>query len=80
MRVLQSGNTHGARGPHPEKLTQREQGILRYLATDLSHAEIAEAEFISVNTVKTHTAHVYQKLGVVNRRAAVRRSAELGLL
>ena len=63
-----------------EKLTQREQSILRYLATDLSHAEIAEAEFISVNTVKTHTAHVYQKLGVVNRRAAVRRSAELGLL
>lgn len=63
-----------------EKLTQREQAILRYLVTDLSHAEIAEAEFISVNTVKTHTAHLYQKLGVANRRAAVRRSAELGLL
>jgi len=41
-----------------EKLTQREQCILRYLATDLSHAEIADAEFISVNTVKTHTAPV----------------------
>ena len=63
-----------------EQLTQREQSILRYLATDLSHAEIAEAEFISVNTVKTHTAHLYQKLGVANRRAAVRRSAQLGLL
>jgi LuxR family maltose regulon positive regulatory protein len=63
-----------------EQLTQREQSILRYLATDLSHAEIAEAEFISVNTVKTHTAHLYQKLGVANRRAAVRRSAQLGLI
>jgi ATP/maltotriose-dependent transcriptional regulator MalT len=63
-----------------ETLTRREQAILRYLATNLSHAEIADAESISVNTVKTHTAHVYRKLGAANRRAAVRRSADLGLL
>ena len=63
-----------------ETLTRRERTILRYLATDMSHAEIAEAEFITVNTVKTHVTHVYRKLGVANRRAAVRESARLGLL
>lgn len=63
-----------------ETLTEREQKILRYLATNLSNAEIAEAEFISVNTTKTHVAHVYRKLEVSSRRAAVRRAAELGLI
>ncbi len=63
-----------------ETFTRRERTILRYLATDMSIAEIAEAEFISVNTVKTHVTHVFRKLGVTNRRAAVRESARLGLL
>jgi LuxR family transcriptional regulator, maltose regulon positive regulatory protein len=63
-----------------ESLTHREQEVLRYLATDLSLSEIAEAEFISTNTVKTHIAHLYRKLEVANRRAAVRRGAALGLL
>jgi LuxR family transcriptional regulator, maltose regulon positive regulatory protein len=63
-----------------ETLTPREQDVLRYLATDLSLSEIGEAEFISTNTVKTHIAHLYRKLDVANRRAAVRRGADLGLL
>ncbi len=63
-----------------ETLTARERSILSFLATDLSHGEIAEAESISVNTVKTHVAHVFRKLEVTNRRSAVRRAAELGLL
>jgi LuxR family transcriptional regulator, maltose regulon positive regulatory protein len=63
-----------------QTLTRRERTILRYLATDMSHAEIAEAEFITMNTVKTHVTHLYRKLGVSNRRAAVRESARLGLL
>ncbi|HWS57787.1 MAG TPA: LuxR C-terminal-related transcriptional regulator, partial [Actinotalea sp.] len=63
-----------------ETLTAREHKILRYLATNLSNGEIAEAEFISLNTTKTHVAHIYRKLGVSNRRAAVRRAAELGFL
>lgn len=63
-----------------DSLTERELAILRYLATNLSNAEIAEAEFISVNTAKTHIAHVYRKLGVSSRRAAVGRAAELGLV
>ncbi len=63
-----------------DTLTRRERTILRYLATDMSHAEIAEAEFISVNTVKTHVTHLFRKLDVANRRAAVREAARLGLL
>lgn len=63
-----------------ETLTEREQAILRYLATSLSIAEIADAEFVSVNTAKTHMAHIYRKLGVSGRRAAVRRAGELGLI
>ena len=63
-----------------ESLTEREMAIVRYLTTSLSNSEIADAEFISVNTAKTHIAHVYRKLGVSSRRAAVRRAGELGLI
>ena len=63
-----------------ETLTQREQDVPRYLATDLSLSEVAEAEFISTNAVKTHVAHLYRDLEVASRRAAVRRLADLGLL
>jgi LuxR family maltose regulon positive regulatory protein len=63
-----------------ETLTEREHAILRYLATGLSNSEIADAEFISVNTAKTHMAHIYRKLGVSGRRAAVHRAGDLGLI
>jgi len=62
-----------------ERLTDRERVILQYLATNLTNAEIAEAEFISLHTTKTHIAHIYQKLGVGSRRAAIRRAADLDL-
>jgi LuxR family maltose regulon positive regulatory protein len=62
-----------------EHLTEREHVILRYLATNLTNAEIAKAEYISLHTAKTHIAHIYQKLGVSSRRAAIRRAAELEL-
>ena len=62
-----------------QTLTVREQNILRYLATDLSLPEVAEEEFITVNTVKTHIAHIYGKLGAKNRREAVKRAADLGV-
>ena len=60
-----------------QQLTQREHQILRYLATNLTAAEIANAEYISLHTAKTHIAHIYQKLGVSSRRAAIRRAADL---
>ncbi len=63
-----------------ESLTMRELNILRYLATDLTLPEVAEAEFITVNTVKTHIAHIYGKLGASTRREAVRRAADRRVL
>jgi LuxR family maltose regulon positive regulatory protein len=63
-----------------EALSDRELEVLRLLATDLSGPEIARRMFVSVNTLRTHTKHVFTKLDVNTRRAAVRRAAERGLL
>jgi len=61
-------------------LSEREREVLRMLATELSGPEIAQGLFVSVNTLRTHTKHIFAKLGVNTRRAAVRRASELGLL
>jgi LuxR family maltose regulon positive regulatory protein len=45
-----------------------------------SLAEIARAAHLSRNTVKTHVAHIYRKLGVSSRREAVERALVLDLL
>lgn len=61
-------------------LSEREVEVLRLLATELSGPEIARHLFVSVNTLRTHTKHIFTKLDVNTRRAAVRRAAELGLI
>jgi LuxR family maltose regulon positive regulatory protein len=63
-----------------EGLSERELEVLRLLATELSGPEIAARLFVSVNTLRTHTKHIFTKLDVNTRRAAVRRAGELGLL
>jgi LuxR family maltose regulon positive regulatory protein len=63
-----------------EPLSDRELEVLRLLATELSGPEIARQVFVSVNTLRTHTKHIFAKLDVNTRRAAVRRAADLGLL
>jgi LuxR family maltose regulon positive regulatory protein len=65
---------------HADVLTDRELGVLRLLATDLSGPDIARQLVVSLNTVRTHSKNIYSKLGVGDRRAAVRRAGELGLL
>jgi LuxR family maltose regulon positive regulatory protein len=62
-----------------EPLSARELDVLRMLRTDLSGPDIAAELFVSLNTLRTHTRNIYVKLGVGNRREAVRRAAELGL-
>jgi LuxR family maltose regulon positive regulatory protein len=64
----------------PEELTDRELAVLRLLATDLSRREIAEALFVSLNTVKTHTRAIFRKLGVSTRDEARERARALGLI
>jgi LuxR family maltose regulon positive regulatory protein len=63
-----------------EQLSERELDVLRLLATDLDGPAIAQRLFVSVNTMRTHTKSIYTKLGVNNRRSAVRRAQERGLL
>ncbi len=66
--------------PMPETLSEREFEVLRLLRTELSGPEIARELVVSLNTLRTHTKNIFSKLGVNNRRAAVRRGEELGLL
>jgi LuxR family transcriptional regulator, maltose regulon positive regulatory protein len=63
-----------------EPLSERELDVLRLLATDLDGPEIARQLVVSLSTLRTHTRSIYSKLGVNNRRAAVRRADELALL
>jgi LuxR family maltose regulon positive regulatory protein len=60
-------------------LSSRELDVLRLLASDLDGPAIARHLNVSLATVRTHTQHVYSKLGVNNRRAAVRRGHQLNL-
>jgi LuxR family transcriptional regulator, maltose regulon positive regulatory protein len=69
-----------SRQPLLEPLSERELDVLRLLGTDLSGPEIARELVVSLNTVRTHQKHIYAKLGVNNRRAAVRQGDELKLL
>ena len=52
-------------------LTEREAEMLHHIALGLTNAEIAEANALSVNTVKTHVANVLSKLGLRDRTQAV---------
>jgi LuxR family maltose regulon positive regulatory protein len=68
------------RPPVTESLTEREHDVLRLAGELLSTDEIADRLFISVNTVKSHLKNSFRKLGVADRREAVRRARETGLL
>jgi LuxR family maltose regulon positive regulatory protein len=70
----------GAAPPGDEGLSDRELEVLRLLATELTGPEIARRMFVSVNTLRTHTKHIFTKLDVNTRQAAVRGATELGLL
>lgn len=63
-----------------EPLSERELEILELLTARDSNKEIAAMLFIAPSTVKRHTLNIYRKLEVNNRRAAVSRAAELGLI
>ncbi len=63
-----------------EPLSERELDVLRLLGSELDGPAIARELMVSLNTMRTHTKNIYAKLAVTNRRAAVRRAAELNLL
>ena len=61
-------------------LTPRELEILDLMAAGLSNQEIAERLFVSVNTVKTHSSRVFEKLEVRRRTQAVQQGKALRLI
>jgi LuxR family transcriptional regulator, maltose regulon positive regulatory protein len=63
-----------------ERLTEREQEVLRHVSDMLNTAEVASEMYISVNTVKTHLKSIYRKLAATHRREAVRRAQQLKLI
>lgn len=63
-----------------DPLTERELSVLEYLPTRMTNGDIAEALFVSVNTVKTHVRSIYRKLDVPGRDSAVERARDLGLI
>jgi DNA-binding CsgD family transcriptional regulator len=70
--ALRSGCPADAAAPETEHgLTPREQDVLAELAAGRSNAEVADALWVSENTVKTHVRNIYRKLGVTSRAAAV---------
>ena len=66
--------------PGGSLLTDREREVLARLAEGHSNRAIAEALSVSPATVKTHLAHIYEKLGASNRRDALVRAITRGIL
>jgi LuxR family maltose regulon positive regulatory protein len=63
-----------------KELSDRELQVLRLLATALTGPQIARELYISLNTMRTHTKNIFEKLEATSRTEAVRRASELGLL
>ena len=70
----------GAAETNNRNLTAREIEILRHVAEGNTNAATAEQLHISEATVKTHLVHIYDKLGVSDRAAAVARGYETSIL
>jgi len=80
-RPLAGKTQAGASGGHEAPaLTASELAVLRLLRSHMTNQEIADALYLSVNTVKTHLRSVYHKLGVTSRREAVDRGRRLHML
>ncbi len=66
--------------PIADPPSDRELHVLRLLATELSGPQIAAELHVSLNTMRTHTKHIFLKLAVNERSEAVRRAEQLGLI
>jgi LuxR family maltose regulon positive regulatory protein len=86
LEAARSGARPAPALPQPRRqqlvdpLSDRELDVLRLLVSDLDGPDIARELVVSLNTVRTHTKHIYAKLGVNNRRSAVSKAHQLGLL
>jgi LuxR family transcriptional regulator, maltose regulon positive regulatory protein len=63
-----------------EPLTRRELEVLGFVAAGRPNREIADALVVTLETVKKHLSHIFDKLGAANRTEAVARARELRLI
>ena len=63
-----------------DALSAREIAVLQLAARGLSNSEIAKELFVSTTTAKAHLVHIYAKLGVNDRTAAVTTALERGII
>lgn len=61
-------------------ISKREYEVLELIATGMSNQEIADKLFVSLNTVKTHSSRLFEKLDVSRRTQAVDKAKSLGLI
>lgn len=84
LHAADTGEAAPAKSPGPDAmpvpLSERELQVLRLLDSSLSGPEVARQMYVSLNTLRTHTRHIFEKLQVNNRAEAVRRAREHGLL
>jgi DNA-binding CsgD family transcriptional regulator len=62
------------------KISKRELEVLTLMAEGLSNQEIAERLFVSLNTIKTHSSNLFEKLDVKRRTQAIENAKKLQLL
>jgi len=61
-------------------LSRRELEVLEHMAEGFSNGEIAEKLFVSLNTVKTHSSKIFEKLDVKRRTQAVEKAKRIGII
>lgn len=75
-----SGHHEAAPAPLPEKLTEKQSQILKYVSQGFSSVEISEKLGVSYHTVTTHIKNIYNKLQVNSRTEALFEAKKLGLI
>ena len=61
-------------------ISERELEVLQLMSQGMSNQEIGDALFVSLNTVKTHAARIFEKLGVQRRTQAIEKAKKIGLI
>lgn len=61
-------------------ISRREWEVLELMSRGLSNQEIADQLFISLNTIKTHSSNLFEKLDVKRRTQAIEKAKQLGIL
>lgn len=67
-------------GPEKTGLSKRELEVLQLIAEGLSNQEIAARLFVSLNTIKTHSSRIFEKLDVKRRTQAIEKAKRLNLI